>query len=474
MTTLVRTVSLAAVVAVSHSTIAMAQSEPPRPPAAPPRPFQFPAVQSHTLANGLRVYVVEDHSVQVVAVRAVPAVNELSDPAGREGLTQVMLSALSEGTTNQSAAQLAAASARIGTAVAPTAFTTVTPAFEAGLALMGDMLMHPSFDSLAIERRKAAQAASYRTINSRASTPARALFYALLDGREDAVARAQNATDAGVSAITRADVVSFYEAHVGPSTISLVIVGDVRDADALAAATRVFGGWRKAATAAEPVATLPAPKPTTIYLRDVGGDATYIYAGNVGPRRDAPDAFAAEVLGTIASSRFIRALRDRRALVYSGVVSVMWKPASRPSEFFGSTTVAASKADSVLTEWIALLRSLRDPSSVTQGELTNAITSRVGVLWTKTDGPDSVATRIVDALRDDLPPNYLAQYAAGVGAVTVPAVAAAAQKYIDLDHLVIVVTGDRKVLEPVLRAANIAPVVVVDSAGRPVASQDGP
>jgi len=36
---------------------------------------------------------------------------------------------------------------------------------------------------------------------------------------------------------------------------------------------------------------------------------------------------------------------------------------------------------------------------------------------------------------------------------------------------VIVVTGDRKVIEPALRAANIAPVVIVDANGRPVGDQ---
>lgn len=472
MTHTTRALALASLGVAALSAQSIAQGEPTRPAPAPPQAFQFPNVRMHTLSNGMRVYVVEDHSAQVIAVRAVPAVSDLADPPGKEGLYQVMLGALREGTKTRSATQLADASAFIGTAVSPTAFSTIPSAFEPALALMGDMLMHPSFDSVAIERRKAAQGASFRTINSRASTPARSLLYKLLDGGDDAVARGQSATDAAANSIARADVVSFYDAHVGPSTMSLVIVGDVRDADALTVATRVFGGWKKSASAAEPAATPPAPKPTTVYLHDVGGGATFIYAGNVGPRRDASDAFAAEVLSTIASSRFMRALRDRRALIYSGVVSVMWKPASRPSEFFGSTTVAAPKADSALTEWIAMLRELRTPSAVTQAELNNAINSRVGVLWTKTDGPDSVATRMAEALRDDLPPDYLAQYAAGVSAVTLPALAAAAQKYIDIDHLVIVVTGDRKVLEPALRAANIGPVVVVDAEGRPVGDKD--
>ncbi len=253
--------------------------------------------------------------------------------------------------------------------------------------------------------------------------------------------------------------------------MSLVIVGDVTDAVAVAAATNVFGGWTKTASAARATATPPAPKPTTIYLRDIPGTATYLYVGNLGPRRTAPDAFAAEMLGAITSTRFFTTLREKRSFMYSGRVDIVWKPAPRASEFFGSTTVAAPNADSALVEWIALLRGLRGSAPVSQSELTSAINARIGSLWTKTDGPDSVATRMAEALRDNLAPDFLGMYASRVSRLTTSDIAAAAAKYIDADHLVIVVTGDRKVIEPTLRAANIAPLVVVDANGKPIGDQ---
>jgi predicted Zn-dependent peptidase len=78
-----------------------------------------------------------------------------------------------------------------------------------------------------------------------------------------------------------------------------------------------------------------------------------------------------------------------------------------------------------------------------------------------------VANRIVESARDNLTLNFLESYANGVGAVTQQQVSAAVAKYFDVDHLIIVVTGDRKVLEPALRAANVAPVVIVDANGKP-------
>jgi zinc protease len=468
MKSILRISLLAATVVAEAAPVAGAQAVPRRPPAAAPRQFTFPDVKTHTLPNGLRVYVVEDHSAQVVAARAVFPIDSTFDPAGKEGLYQVTFGALREGTTTRTPAQLAAASAHIGTAVAPTAFTTLPSTFEAALGLMGDMLMHPSFDAAAIERRKASVQSVFRAVNARAATPARALMYALLDGRDDPVTRSQYASEASVASITRDDVVRFYDQHVGPSTMSLVIVGDVTDAAALATATRILGKWTKTASATRPAATPPAPRATTIYLYDVPGAPTYLYAGNLGPQRSAPDAYAADMLRAIASTRFLRALREKRGFVYSGAVDIFWKPAPRASEFFGFTTLAAPKTDSALVEWIGMLRGLRGSSPVSAAELSSAVNARVGSFWTKTDGPDSVATRMAESLRDDLPPDYLGQYAAAVTRLAPADIASAASKYIDVDHLVIVVTGDRKALEPALRAANIAPVVLVDVNGKPI------
>jgi zinc protease len=448
---------------------AQARTQPaPRPAPAAPQAFVFPRVHRHALPNGMRVYVVEDHSAQVVSVRAVFGVDSTFDPPGKEGLYQVTFGALREGTTSHTPAQLADASARIGTAVAPTAFTTVPSAFEPALALMGEMLMHPSFEQAALDRRKAAVQAVFRAVNARPATPARALMYALLDGRDDPVARSQYASEASVAGITRGDVQNFYNEHVGPATMSLVIVGDVTDEGAVASASKTFAGWTKTASAERPAANPPPPKPTTIYLHDIPGPATYLYVGNLGPRRNAPDAFAADVLGAITSNRFVATLREKRSFMYAGRVDIVWKPAPRVSEFFGSTTVAAAKTDSALVEWIGMLRGLR-AAPVSQAELAAAISSRIGPLWTKTDGPDSVATRMAEALRDNLAPDFLGQYAAAVAKVTQADIAAAAAKYIDVDHLVIVVTGDRKVIEPALRAANVAPVILVDANGRTIA-----
>ena len=64
-----------------------------------------------------------------------------------------------------------------------------------------------------------------------------------------------------------------------------------------------------------------------------------------------------------------------------------------------------------------------------------------------------------------LPADYYQQYGAKIGAVTKEDVVRVAKQYIDLDHLAIVIVGDRASIEAPLKATGIAPIVVTDIEG---------
>jgi zinc protease len=426
-------------------------------------------METHTLANGLRLIVVEDHALPLVAVRIVLGIDSTADPAGKEGLYAVTLGTLREGTTSMSPEQLADAFADIGTPVAPTGFTTTTPAFNHGLALAGEMLMDPLLDQTGVDRRKATQAAAARRVAQTPITAPRHLFYAELYGSDDPYVRSLVPTEASVAAITREDVARFYEHHIAPNATTIIIVGDVRDAAALAEVTRVFGGWQRGAAPAESEsATSATQRPTTIYLHDVPGTQAYLYVGSAGPPRTSPDFYAVETAAAVSGMRMQQSLREKRSFMYSGNAGMIWRRDPSPSAYVGSTSVNAVKVDSALVEWLSLLRGLRGDRPATTQELDAVRRNRVGALPARIDGPDSLAARVVELVRDRLPLDNFDQYATRMASVAATDVAAAASKYIDPEHLIIVVTGDRATIEPALRAANIAPVVIVDPNGKPI------
>jgi zinc protease len=68
-----------------------------------------------------------------------------------------------------------------------------------------------------------------------------------------------------------------------------------------------------------------------------------------------------------------------------------------------------------------------------------------------------------------LPDNYYQQYAKAIATVTTDDVVRVARKYIDLDHLAIVIVGDRATIEAPLKATGIAPIALLDIEGTPKA-----
>ena len=78
-------------------------------------------------------------------------------------------------------------------------------------------------------------------------------------------------------------------------------------------------------------------------------------------------------------------------------------------------------------------------------------------------GISSVVSQIV---QNNLPKDWWAQYIAQVNATTAADVASVAAKYMDPDHLTIVIVGDGAKIESAVRATSIAPIVKLDKTGK--------
>jgi zinc protease len=275
------------------------------------------------LPNGLRVVLIEDHSLPLVAVRAVVGVDSLDDPVGKEGLFVLTAGMLREGTTSMTADQLAAAAAAIGNVVFPLRFTTITQNFDRSLELMADMLMRPSFPQAALDRVKATLVANQqRQLQLPATVPNR-IFLARLFGSDHPIARTAITSAATMAPITREDLQHFHSAYFRPNNTTIVVVGDVREAPALAAVRKVFGMWERGAVPSPPATPAPPPRSTTIYLLDrPAAQQSYVFVGTLGPDRASADFAALEViapiLGASSGSRLTQNLRERHSYMYSG------------------------------------------------------------------------------------------------------------------------------------------------------------
>ena len=104
---------------------------------------------------------------------------------------------------------------------------------------------------------------------------------------------------------------------------------------------------------------------------------------------------------------------------------------------------------------------------VTDEELKTAKDALVQRLPAAFASVTSVNAAITTLWVQGLPDDYYQQYSKAVGAITKDDVLRVAKKYVDLDHLAIVIVGDRATLEGPLKATGIAPIAYLDDYGNP-------
>jgi predicted Zn-dependent peptidase len=420
-----------------------------------------------TLHNGLRVAVLENHEFPVVDVTALVVAPSLLDPAGKEGVSALTAQMLAEGTTSRTADAVARAEADLGTSVRATGFFTVPQYFEPALALMADQLMHPAFPDEALARIKNNTIARLQRLRDEPTYLAGRVFATELYGRTHPYARAQSA--ASITAITRADLVAFHEAYYRPRNVSFIVAGDITPERAVAALERTVGalpaggedGW----------VTPPPPAPigaTQIFLYDrPTSPQSAILGGVMGPSRDSKDYYALELLNTVLggafNSRINLSLREVHGYTYGAQSGFLYRRVPQPSTFEVETDVATPTTDSSVADLVGEIRDIRGTRPVSDSELTFAKRTETLSLPLQFATVPEAADAASELLAFRLPLDYYDHLTQNFEQVTLADVRAAATRYIDPDHMAIVVVGDRKTIEAGLAATHVAPIVDVDS-----------
>ena len=143
---------VSAVVLLSFAFSIFAQKETP-PVGGQPKPFVFPAVETYTLKNGMKVSLVPYGSVPKVAVQASVRTGALNEKAGQRWISDVVASMLKEGTATRDAEAIARETAEMGGSIFTSAQTDrtvfggeVLSEFDTRfLTLLADVMLNPKF-----------------------------------------------------------------------------------------------------------------------------------------------------------------------------------------------------------------------------------------------------------------------------------------------------------------------------------------
>ncbi len=470
--TLVLTFTISTIGALAQQTVDRSKIPPPGKPPA----LRVPSWTKSTLANGAEFIVSEKHDLPLVsfAITFLGGAYQTENPT-RRGVASLAAAMMNEGTKSRDGEALSSALQLLGSSInvnvggegGSIGFQSTTSKFPQTLDILVDMLVNPSFPAEALQRLRAQRLVALTQAKDQPSSIASRVFPGILYGRAHPFG--QNVTEESLKAITRDDVIAFHKAYFQPLRALVTVVGDVNSTSVKATIEKALSAWPKGGEPAKfAYPALPSPHPATIFLVDKPGAAQSTFAiGNPGPPRSTPDYYALQVMNTMLGGMFQSRLNSniREEKGYSYGVSSSFAFGKGPGAFRSGGDIVSAKSDAALVEFMKELRGIGGSRPITDQELATAKDSLIQRLPGTFGSVQSVNSAIVTLWTQGLPDNYYQQYAAKITEVRKEDVVRVAKQYIDLDHLTIVIVGDRASIEGPLKATGIAPIALADIEG---------
>jgi zinc protease len=459
-------VLLALLVTVSSAILFAQDVDRTKPPQLPaPKALTVPPIQQFNLSNGLKVVLMEKHEVPLIQLNVIIKVGSVNDPADKIGLTNLTLDLIDEGAAGKTSLELADAIDFLGAKIQTVAGThtsgvylhTPLSKFDESLKLMSDIVLHPDFPGIELDRKKKDRLTSLMQMHDQPTAIASAAFNSILFGREHPYGRMTNETTIKGFAVN--DLKNIYKKYFVANNSYIVVVGDIKAGELKSKLESAFGKWQTGDVKEEKI---PAPLQVSkrvVYLVDKPGAAqSVINIGRIGAVRLTPDYNPLIVMNTLLggsfTSRLNNNLREVHGYTYGASSRFMFRPV--PGSFVAASSVQTEVTDKALTEFFKELNAIREPISaeeISRGKNLVAL-SYPGNFQTVAD----IASQIEEIINYNLSPDYFNKYVTSIFNVKGEEVGSVAKKYVVPDQMIVIVVGDKAKVEEGIKALNLGEI----------------
>lgn len=419
-------------------------------------PFAFAAnervlnIQEVTSAGGLKAWLVEDHSLPVIAIDfAFKGAGAVQDADAKQGTAQLLSNMLDEGAGDMDARafQTALLDSSISLSFDATRdrFTghvkTLTANKAEAFKLLTLALTKPRFDAEPLARMKAANQSRIRSdLSDPESIAARILNDTAYAGHP--YARNSGGTLSSLSRITSADLKTFHGQFLGRNNLVITAAGDITAAELGLMLDAVFGALPEIS---------PPPTPADIEVQNQGTitgfskdiPQTIIEIMQPGIKREDPDYHLAQMMNFILGSsgfgsRLTEEIREKRGLTY-GITSAL-----TGMDHVDTLSISTSTENKNVAEMLTLIRAeLKKMTSVAPSakELEDAKSYLIGSLPLSLTSTDKISGLLLALKLDGLPVDYLDQRNLAIQRVTLEDVQRLAAKVLKPENLTIILVG---------------------------------
>jgi predicted Zn-dependent peptidase len=384
----------------------------------------------------------------VLAVRGGSAV----DPAGLEGISDLLAATLKEGTAKKSSRQIAeelqGLGGDLGVSAGADAFTLRASALASGTPRLLDLLaavaLAPAFPAAEVELAKEN---ALQELEAAEATPdflaSKAFAKAVYGSHPYHVVTATRET---IGKTTPELLGAEHARRFRPDQALLVVAGDLDEASARAAVARAFGAWKAAGAPLPSVPPSPPARGRELLLVDRPGSVqSTVVAGRPGPNVADADWYDVLVANTIYAdafgSRLVKNIREEKGYTYSPSGGFATRRAGSLLEMQADVRNEVTAA-TLLEVFYELDRMAA--TKPTADELAGAKRYQGGLYLIRNQLQGAVAGTLARNWVNGLPSEALADFVPKVNAVTAEGVQAAGRKHFLSSTQNVVVVGDAK------------------------------
>lgn len=405
------------------------------------------AIQKVTSESGVTAWLVENYSVPIIAINFAFEGGSAQDPAGKEGLADLMTGLFDEGAGDLDSE---AFQVRLDDAGAEMRFNAGRDAVSGSMRMLAenkdeafDLLRlaveQPRFDAAPIARIRAQMISGIVAGQRDPETAARTKWSEALYG-DHPYARPDEGTEKSLAAISADDLHAYHKAVFARENLHVAIVGAIDAETVKRQLDKVFGSLPEK----------PSLKPVADVDWKLGQDVSVDYdlpqtslqLAYPGVARDAPDFFAAYLMNHILgggtfSSRLFEEVREKRGLAYGATSSLVTH--DHAAGLVIQTATRSDRAAETLGVMLDVVQRMAQEGPTAE-ELAAAKKFIIGsYALNALNSSGAIASTLLALQMDGLGIDYIQQRVALINDVTLDEVKAAASKLLSAQPSVLVV-----------------------------------
>jgi zinc protease len=413
--------------------------------------IEIPDVERLTLANGMQLFLVEDHELPLIDISALirtGSIYELADKIGLASITGIVMR--TGGTTSKTGDELdeqleriaASVETGIGLNSGSASMSVLKEDIDTGLAILADVLMNPAFREDKIMLAKIRHSSSIARRNDDVSSIAIREYEKLIYGPESVYAR--HTEYATIDNISRDDLVAFHKKYFKPNNIMLAVIGDFVTDQMIKKIEKAFEGWQKADIDFPDVHQVRYEfKPTVNVVRKEDINQSNIYLGHIGGIMNDPDYFALIVMNRILgggfTGRLFKNIRSRQGLAYS-VFGSYTANFDFPGVFYVGCQTKSESTVHAIRAMINEVKKMTE-TEVTDEELALAKESYLNSFVFNFDSRAEIVSRLMTYAYFGYPEDFLQKAKANIEKVTKADVLRVAREHLRPDKMQILAVG---------------------------------